>query len=143
MKKDKYDNLLNEVSKIPNVGDNKNNMCFLLKTIINDLNTKIQNEMNTASKYVSLTERMEQDILHIIEFSKFNAGDGYKYARLIKEIRNKRRQWKHKQQHIQSLNSQMNKIINDIRNCKHDINGIEKRINELKYTFKVFDIKDI
>ena len=70
-----------------------------IKQKINDLSNTIQTLLSEKDNLVnSLSEvnGKEQDILHYIEFNKFNAAEGYKLSKRLQDIRKKRRIIKNK-----------------------------------------------
>ena len=70
-----------------------------IKQKINDLSNTIQTLLSEKDNLVnSLSEvnGKEQDILHYIEFNKFNAAEGYKLSKRLQNIRKERRIIKNK-----------------------------------------------
>lgn len=70
-----------------------------IKQKINDLSNTIQTLLSEKDNLVnSLSEvnGKEQDILHYIEFNKFNAAEGYKLSKKLQDIRKERRIIKNK-----------------------------------------------
>jgi len=56
-------------------------------------------------KELQRLDLMQEDILHMIEFHKFNASEGYNLSAMIKEVRLERRKIKNRMQERQRLQS--------------------------------------
>lgn len=70
-----------------------------IKQKINDLSNTIQtllSEKNNLVNSLREVDGKEQDILHYIEFNKFNAAEGYKLSKKLQDIRKERRIIKNK-----------------------------------------------
>jgi hypothetical protein len=94
-------------------------------------------------RQVSNIDLQMQDILHYIESSSFSASKGYLLAKIIKNIRIKRRVTKNEFELLQS-------VITILDKNKIDIEGLKKRAEkriqaQLNETFtpKVVDFSDV
>src|SRR5699024_4920712 len=105
---------------------------FIIQEVPKRIEANIQ-ELSACDKELS-------DLLHLVEFSKFNASDGYKYAKQIKVARERRRVLKNEIELLEPLNSvvaemkinreKLNRAIGEIRNFKKNQNtrGYRMRI---------------
>ena len=63
----------------------------------------IKHDFETLTNELSQADLYEQDVLHMIENGKFNASDGYKFAKMIYDNRIKRREIKNELEPLQQL----------------------------------------
>jgi len=63
----------------------------------------IKHDFETLTNELSQSDLYEQDVLHMIENGKFNASDGYKFAKMIYDNRIKRREIKNELEPLQQL----------------------------------------
>lgn len=79
---------------------------------------KIEDEFNRLKKEMSEIDKLEQDILHIIENAGYSASEGYKLCKSLTNIRQARRKIKNEFEPIQILRQSIvdykikNKLIN-------------------------------
>lgn len=78
----------------------------------------------------SKTDLMIQDILHTIENTNFNASEGYKYAKQLKDIRNGRRDIKNEHETLTILVQELKPVADKLRK----INGTIAKLNEKQKT---------
>lgn len=90
----------------------------------------IENDFNTLKQELSQVDLYQQDILHIIESTNFNASEGYKLAKMIKDAREKRRVIKNELEPMQSLKSSF--IDKNISNLKFVAQSVKNKDNILK-----------
>jgi len=65
--------------------------------------SNIKQDFETLTNELSQSDLYEQDVLHMIENRKFNASDGYKFAKMIYDNRIKRREIKNELEPLQQL----------------------------------------
>ena len=99
---------------------------------INDFTAKIRNRYSELHKKNSEYDLSEQDILHYIEFEKYDAVAGSRILKKLKEIRIERRKIKDE---FESLQSVMSKLTNSGL-LKH------KRPNK-KYTYRTVTLESL
>lgn len=58
---------------------------------LNNLFLNIENDWKFLNSELSRLDKMQDDLLHQIEFQNFNAAQGYKLAKVLKTVRNQRR----------------------------------------------------
>ena len=90
----------------------------LVQSIIDAVET-IKQDMDTMNQRIKQCDTEISDLLHDIEFSKFNACEGYYYAKELQELRRKRREYKEYEEHLDLLRGSMNKykwITSDLKN---------------------------
>lgn len=81
----------------------------------------------------SKSERTEQDLLHIIENENFNAAEGYKLAKLIKDERINRRNIKIEQETLTKLKKEFtDKYLNNLKSVYGNITKQNDLLLELK-----------
>ena len=97
-----------------------------LKQLFNE----ISDEYNRLYFEIGKCDLKQQDLLHKIESSNFNAAQGYKLAKEIKELREKRREVKNdftiiemiKKDFVNRYNQQLSKVLDSVmqKNSKLD-----------------------
>ena len=97
----------------------------------------ISNDMivyqNNLFKQLSQFDLMEQDVLHKIERDTFNAAQGYKLAKTLKDIRNKRRVVKNEIETFKYIVPLQQSISTRVKNVNVSINKTENKIRNFKY----------
>lgn len=115
--------------------------------IFNDIGNMLKNFESYFNKVLSMKEsllkelskidREIEDVLHSIEFFKFNASDGYKIYKILREQRIKRRKIKSYLEVIQKLEVICNKE-NEI-NISSDILKLTNKTYTPRELFKLFE----
>jgi len=97
-----------------------NNLLFLLD--------QIEKECKNYTKNYSQHDLMIEDILHKIEFDKFNAYEGYMLCKQLQNIRQERRIIKDELEPLQSLKNtiQNSNIRKTLERAKNNVVRIEK-----------------
>lgn len=99
---------------------------------INDLSSQLQSRYDQLNKLKSDYDLIEQDILHYIEFEKYDAIAGAKLLKKLKEIRIERRKIKTEYEDTQS-------ILGRLKNAGlHNYSRPEKH-----YTYRTVSIERI
>lgn len=111
-----------------------------IEEVINaiDILNKFEDRKSILINNLSDLDLEEQDLLHYIETEKFNAVEGYKLSRKIKEIRLERRKVKNELALINIFQQNSNKLIN-LENRRFLITTLGKESKKLinsKYTYK-------
>ena len=85
-----------------------------IEEVINaiDILNKFEDRKSILISNLSDLDLEEQDLLHYIETEKFNAVEGYKLSKKIKEIRLERRKVKNELALINIFQQNSNKLIN-------------------------------
>lgn len=89
----------------------------LVKTIL-DAFEELKLDMDTISKKIKDCNSEQEDLLHELELTKFNACEGYLLAKEIQTLRHKRREYKDLEEQLDLLKLFMNKhkwVINDLK----------------------------
>lgn len=112
----------------------------------------VDNSLNELNKKQSIIDIKQQEVLHYIENHKTNAVESCKIVRLLKSIREERRQIKDDIDAIRSLKDTFvdkykNKFIEkDIIQALKNLKDLEQRKNNPKYTYQYLteelEIKD-
>lgn len=86
------------------------------------------NRYHENNKRIKEIEEETMDLLHLIELTTFNAAEGYKIAKRIKEIRQERRRLKDENEQLKHIEpiltkwrdrlQQLDKVVGDIRKAK-------------------------
>lgn len=111
-----------------------------IEEVINaiDILNKFEDRKSILISNLSDLDLEEQDLLHYIETEKFNAVEGYKLSKKIKEIRLERRKVKNELALINIFQQNSNKLIN-LENRRFLITTLGKESKKLinsKYTYK-------
>lgn len=107
-----------------------------LQTIINELH----NENQQLNKELSKWDSARCDIEHFIEFGNFNASQGYRYAKALKEIMKQRRLVKNKMEKMQFLHKYNNQSTRDILGAiVQKIENKEIVADSRTYTARILD----
>jgi len=80
---------------------------------IKDILRGIKQETVNMTKELYKINEQQDDLLHIIEGQKFNAVEGYKLAKMIKDLREKRRKLKNEIQTLEMIQYNLTNGIND------------------------------
>lgn len=111
---------------------------------INVLST-FEDSKEIAIDELSKSDQEISDLLHFLENEKFNARDGYKIAKKIKEVRTKRRTAKNSIQLINTFQQNSNKLINS-SNRSMLISALVKeqnKLSNLEYKYRILDINEL
>ena len=130
--------LLNNIEKL--IGGDGENLLEQIEEVINaiDILNKFEDRKSILISNLSDLDLEEQDLLHYIETEKFNAVEGYKLSKKIKEIRLERRKVKNELALINIFQQNSNKLIN-LENRRFLITTLGKESKKLinsKYTYK-------
>lgn len=107
---------------------------------VRDVYVSFPKRLKLAEEELSKINQEIQDILHVLELAKFNASEGYKYARDIKELRLERRKLKdeiellEKIQEFTAYPKASEKVINKTIG---EINKVQTKFNNRFYTMRV------
>ncbi len=118
----------------------------ITQTAVEQLNTiysQIQKRFENIKKQLSNIDTQIQDILHFLEFSSFNAAEGYFLAKFMKELRLQRREIKNEFELLQSIMPTVEKNLNDIKKLRVKA---DKRIQDQvrkKYSPRIINFNDI
>jgi len=98
---------------------------------------EIKQEYNNIVKETSKTDLMIQDMLHNIEFNTFNASQGYKLAKQIKDIRVERRKYKEELEAMLSLYNFIRPISKNLYEINVAITKLESHQKTRIYTPRI------
>lgn len=90
-------------------------------------------EVDKLKQKQSELDKKEQDILHKIELSSFNACEGYKLCKILKTVREERRLIKDRLQNLSILTPLSNKVNQTIKS----INKHKQSKNNRKYAPRI------
>lgn len=102
-----------------------------LVTMDRKLHENLMQELSVVDTEIS-------DILHAIEFGRFNASEGYKLAKTLQDARNKRREIKSKLEVVDSLQKLKNNIKKpEVNNLAQTVQAQTNRLSKRKsYTIR-------
>ena len=128
---------LKKIEKIPL--PDRENLCF---DEIHSICTKEQfyEEIKKINFNINLLERMQEDMLHLIEFTNFDAYRGFLFTKLLHMIRKKRRAWKNRQKSVNSFRKKAEKYIELYLSVKNEVGQINKNIENQKYMPRALDL---
>lgn len=97
-----------------------------LKTALDSLKD-IQDDISNLNNELSLVDKKEQDLLHIIENVRANASEGFSFYKQLHEIRNERRDIKNRLEEAKEIRDFMNAFKSGTRNTmERKIKSLEK-----------------
>ncbi|MCR4362083.1 hypothetical protein NUG13_12160 [Bacillus subtilis] len=99
----------------------------VLEELMIDLSQETQNELD---KELQRMDVMIQDILHIIEFMSFNAVEGYKFAKMLQEIRKARRKIKNRMEERRQISNLINAYKSS--DFRSKLNSSLKNVEKIK-----------
>lgn len=108
----------------------------LIKNAIRDL----PDTFNKNKHEINQLENEIQDLLHVIEFTKFNAHEGWKLSKQLKEARAKRRTLKNENERIEPLLQFCKKTRNylgELENVVQNIQQVKQRQETRTYRCRV------
>lgn len=114
-------------------------MCKALH-LANDIEGKLQEVINTYDQLLKDQEKNNDllcDIEHIIEFDKFNAYEGYLYAKKLQETRNTRRSIKNELKTLRPLYEYAKQRMNDMKMKKESITKQDSELEKSGYNMRV------
>ena len=107
---------------------------------IDDIMTETILKYNELKRQKVYLEGQMQDLYHVIEFSTFNVVDGYKLAKMLKDIRVQRREVKDE---IDLLNPIIVRYdINRLNEATKHVNIASTKLDNRKYEFRSFKKSD-
>jgi hypothetical protein len=109
----------------------------------------IEEDINTYDIELRKTEGYLQDIMHIIENENFNASEGYKLSKMIKDARIERRDLKNeietlnilKKTYIQMSKKQLNKTSESIKEKDKQLGELKEKKIYVPRTLKTTNLK--
>lgn len=103
----------------------------IIEQLINSIK-ETDEEYAKLNKELSRLDMMQQDVLHLIESDiKFNAAEGYFYAKKLQEIRIARRLIKNELQPIISLRSSMFKYRTEFGKIESKVKNMDSKLQYL------------
>ncbi|SFL39457.1 hypothetical protein SAMN04487943_101331 [Gracilibacillus orientalis] len=111
-------------------------------SIINNAIRDLPDTFNKNKNEVSQLENEIQDLLHVIEFSSFNAHEGWKLSKQLKKARTKRRTLKNENEQIEPLLSFCKKTRNylgELDDVIQDIHQVKKNQKNRTYRCRVLE----
>jgi 5'-deoxynucleotidase YfbR-like HD superfamily hydrolase len=94
---------------------------------IRDAIENVPKQLNANHEEIAQIEREIQDLLHVLEFTKFNASEGYKLSKQLQAARQERRKLKNENELLGGLSKIMLKIKPQTDNLNAVIGDIRKR----------------
>jgi hypothetical protein len=109
----------------------------------------IEEDLNTYDIELRKTEGYLQDVMHIIENENFNASEGYKLSKMIKDARIQRRDLKNeietlnilKKTYIQMSKKQLSKTSENIQEKDKQLAELKEKTVYVPRTLKTTNLK--
>jgi len=92
-----------------------------------DMVREIPDRYHSNNKEITKLQEETQDLLHMIEMVNFNARDGYKLSKALKEVRKRRRELKDENQLLEPIVPLLKKYRNELNNMDKILGEIRKR----------------
>ncbi|WP_182200115.1 hypothetical protein [Paraliobacillus salinarum] len=86
----------------------------------------VPDRLNTNNAQLTKINQEIQDLMHVVEFSSFNASDGYRLAKDLKIARKKRRELKNELELLEPLVSVLKKFRNNLQEMDKAVGEIRK-----------------
>lgn len=125
-------------------------MCIAKKYAgnLHSLFNKIEKDFQELNNKLDTLNKAQQDILHELEFNTFNAAEGYKMAKSLKDIRNIRRDIKNEVETLTILKRDIGLAKKNINSTINEIHKLEKNQETRSYyprvlTANVTDITEV
>ena len=105
-----------------------------MKTIDNILKVfqELNDEKENLIKELQNSDKQISEIIHIIEFNKFNQVESHKFIKRLKQLRINRRTAKEKLHQITLLRNHTNKLFSDVERVKKSLKQSELKRLENK-----------
>jgi hypothetical protein len=113
-----------------------NDYILKIKSIISDISKDKDKLIKELTKY----NYMQEDILHKIESSNFNAATGYYYSKLLKDVRTERRRIKNELEKLFSLYQSTTLYLEKLNSVNQTIENKEKKHSAPIYQPRVLKI---
>lgn len=122
-------------------------MCKAKNTIsqILQLCEEAEQYFKEKSNRLSILDGMQQDILHMLEDDRFNAAEGYKYAKKLQEIRQERRIIKQEVETMLVFKPYMGNVISQAKKSQEKVTELDNKLTYL-HKNKIYNprvLKDI
>ena len=110
-----------------------------VQNIINSFET-LRRDMDTVSNKIKNCHSEQDDMLHEIELTKFNACEGYNLSKELQLIRHKRRKYLEQEEQLDILRGFMNKykwLVNELKPIVIVLENKKEQQTNRKYTPKI------
>jgi len=115
------------------------NVIPLIKTILESFET-LKYEMDSINQKIRDIHSEQDDLLHELELTKFNACEGYQLSKELQILRHKRRHYKDQEEQMDMIRGVINKykwIINDLKPLVKLLEEKENHQIHRQYTPKI------
>jgi len=115
------------------------NVIPLIKTILESFET-LKYEMDSINHKIRDIHSEQDDLLHELELTKFNACEGYQLSKELQILRHKRRHYKDQEEQMDMIRGVVNKykwIINDLKPLVKLLEEKENHQIHRQYTPKI------
>ena len=115
------------------------NVVPLIKTILESFET-LEYEMDSINQKIRDIHSEQDDLLHEVELTKFNACEGYQLSKELQLLRHKRRHYKDQEEQMDMIRGVINKykwVINDLKPLVKLLEEKENHQIHRQYTPKI------
>ena len=115
------------------------NVIPLIKTILESFET-LKYEMDSINQKIRDIHSEQDDLLHEVELTKFNACEGYQLSKELQILRHKRRHYKDQEEQMDMIRGVINKykwIVNDLKPLVKLLEEKENHQIHRQYTPKI------
>jgi len=115
------------------------NVVPLIKTILESFET-LKYEMDSINQKIRDIHSEQDDLLHEVELTKFNACEGYQLSKELQLLRHKRRHYKDQEEQMDMIRGVINKykwVINDLKPLVKLLEEKENHQIHRQYTPKI------
>lgn len=92
-----------------------------IRNSVRDIPDRYKNNLSTLDSI----QNEIQDLMHVMEFTNFNASDGYRLAKDLKDARVKRRELKNE-------NEVMEPLVTAVKKFRNNLQELDKVIGEIR-----------
>jgi len=115
------------------------NVIPLIKTILESFET-LKYEIDSVNQKIRDIHSEQDDLLHELELTKFNACEGYQLSKELQILRHKRRHYKDQEEQMDMIRGVINKykwIVNDLKPLVKMLEEKENHQIHRQYTPKI------
>ncbi|WP_214771496.1 hypothetical protein [Exiguobacterium sp. s133] len=105
---------------------------------LDNLLREAKKDQDSLVSQLSKIDRLQEDVLHIIELDNLNASKIMQQASNLKKIRNKRRDIKKRIEEYDSIKNHLNNIKKDATNATDKFKRTKIRLGQSRYVLREF-----
>lgn len=105
---------------------------------LDSLLREAKKDQDSLVSHLSKIDRLQEDVLHIIELDNLNASKIMQQASNLKKIRNKRRDIKKRIEEYDSIKNHLNNIKKDVTNATDKFKRTKLRLGQSRYVLREY-----